>query len=71
MARGAARRQLSEQPVELASAPEPVAPVPPVATEERIARLAYERFQSRGGEHGHDQDDWLAAEREVLGGPRD
>ena len=30
-----------------------------------IARRAYERFQMRGGEHGRDEDDWLAAEQEM------
>jgi hypothetical protein len=60
------RKQAIEQPVELATAPDPVTPAP-LTTEERIARLAYERFQMRGGEHGHDQADWLAAERDVIG----
>jgi hypothetical protein len=32
---------------------------------ESIARRAYERFQMRGGEHGCDEDDWLAAEQEM------
>lgn len=31
-----------------------------------IATRAYERFVSRGREHGHDLDDWLAAEREFM-----
>jgi hypothetical protein len=31
-----------------------------------IARRAYQRFQKRGGEHGHDLDDWLEAERAVA-----
>jgi hypothetical protein len=30
-----------------------------------IARRAYERFEMRGGEHGHDQEDWFEAEREL------
>jgi hypothetical protein len=30
-----------------------------------IARRAYELFCERGGEHGHDFDDWLRAEREL------
>ena len=34
---------------------------------DEIARLAYERFQQRGGEHGHDQEDWYEAERAVRG----
>jgi hypothetical protein len=31
----------------------------------QIAARAYERFLARGGEHGHDVEDWLAAEAEV------
>jgi hypothetical protein len=30
-----------------------------------IARVAYELFLSRGGEHGHDLEDWTEAERVV------
>jgi hypothetical protein len=30
-----------------------------------VARLAYERFVARGLEHGHDLDDWFAAEEEL------
>jgi hypothetical protein len=30
-----------------------------------IARRAYEIFCERGGEHGHDLDDWLRAEGEL------
>ena len=32
---------------------------------DRIAARAYERFLARGGEHGHDVEDWLAAEAEL------
>ena len=31
---------------------------------DRIAERAYQRFLERGGEHGHDREDWLEAERE-------
>jgi hypothetical protein len=31
-----------------------------------IAARAYELFLQRGGEHGHDRDDWLSAERQLL-----
>jgi HSP20 family protein len=31
-----------------------------------IARRAYELFEARGGTHGHDQEDWLRAESEIL-----
>lgn len=35
--------------------------------EAKIAQRAYERYETRGREPGHDQDDWFQAEREVLG----
>ncbi len=33
----------------------------------RIARRAYELYLERGGSHGQDWEDWLAAEREIRG----
>jgi Protein of unknown function (DUF2934) len=33
---------------------------------ERLARKAYELYQQRGEEPGHDLDDWLLAERLVA-----
>ncbi len=32
---------------------------------EDVERRAYELYEQRGREHGHDCDDWLAAEREL------
>lgn len=32
---------------------------------EAIAARAYEIFEARGGEPGHDHDDWLEAERQL------
>ena len=32
----------------------------------RVAKKAYALFELRGGEHGHDVDDWLEAERLVV-----
>jgi hypothetical protein len=32
-----------------------------------VAGRAYEIFLERGGQHGNDLDDWLQAEREMLG----
>lgn len=40
-------------------------PLGSVDVSELIAARAHEIFQSRGGEHGHDLDDWLQAEQEV------
>jgi hypothetical protein len=34
-------------------------------THEQIARRAYALFLARGGGHGHHEDDWLQAEREL------
>jgi DUF2934 family protein len=33
---------------------------------EAIARRAHELFLERGSQHGHDLEDWLQAERELL-----
>jgi hypothetical protein len=35
------------------------------AAHTEIAMRAYERFCARGYQHGHDVEDWLAAEREL------
>jgi hypothetical protein len=35
---------------------------------DEVARRAYEFYEHRGGEHGHDRDDWFQAEREVRQG---
>jgi hypothetical protein len=32
---------------------------------EKIRARAFERFAARGFQHGHDVDDWLAAERSL------
>jgi hypothetical protein len=34
---------------------------------EQIARRAYELYEWRGREDGHDLDDWLQAEAEIMG----
>jgi DUF2934 family protein len=33
---------------------------------EAIRRRAYSLFEARGSEHGHDVEDWLVAETELL-----
>jgi Protein of unknown function (DUF2934) len=38
----------------------------PVA-DDMIAAKAYELYLARDGEHGHDVEDWLAAEAELRG----
>jgi Protein of unknown function (DUF2934) len=37
------------------------------ATPDAIARRAFEVYCARGGGHGQDVDDWLQAERELMG----
>lgn len=32
----------------------------------RVAQRAYELYLARGGSHGSDWEDWLAAERELM-----
>ena len=36
------------------------------ALQRRVAQRAYELFESRGCKDGHDLEDWLCAERELL-----
>ena len=46
---------------------------PPGVSREQIARRAYEIHLLRGGEPGHDIDDWLQAEhelRQAVGPPK-
>jgi hypothetical protein len=38
----------------------------PAPTPDEIAQRAYEIFLARGGEPGHDVDDWFQAESELL-----
>ena len=47
--------------------PSPVAedrPSPSI-TDDAVRNRAYELYEGRGGESGHDWDDWLQAEREL------
>jgi hypothetical protein len=40
---------------------------PTAEQQERIRERAYELYEQRGGENGHDCDDWLQAESEITG----
>jgi hypothetical protein len=37
-----------------------------VPSQDRIRDRAYELYESRGREHGQDEQDWLRAERDIL-----
>jgi hypothetical protein len=50
--------------------PAPELWAPRTALEDHISLRAYERFVARGREIGHDVDDWLRAEIDVLRGPQ-
>ncbi len=39
----------------------------PQDLEEEIRARAYQMYEERGREDGHDLDDWLMAEREITG----
>jgi hypothetical protein len=41
----------------------------PLPDHDAIARRAHELFVERGGEHGHDEEDWLRAEAELRTQP--
>jgi len=45
----------------------PVERVPATNLEEAIRLRAYSIYEQRGREHGHNLDDWLIAEAEVVG----
>lgn len=42
------------------------ASVVPINVEDEIRRRAYELYEQRGCTSGHDTEDWLVAEREVM-----
>ncbi len=42
----------------------------PTELEEQIRRRAYALYEARGREDGHEQEDWLQAEAEILGKQR-
>ncbi|MBD3241667.1 MAG: DUF2934 domain-containing protein [Chitinivibrionales bacterium] len=37
---------------------------------DQIAQKAYEKYKQRGGMHGYDMQDWLAAEQELTEKPK-
>ncbi len=45
-------------------------PAEPQELEEHIRQRAYELYEARGREQGHELEDWLRAEEEVRRSPR-
>ena len=59
--------EIAEQGMETAKKKTNVLQMPVSApTIDEIAQRAYQIFLARGGEPGHDLDDWLQAESELL-----
>jgi hypothetical protein len=56
---------MKEQSKKKAPPPKPTPPLPPTPSSEEIARRAYEIYLARGGAAGHEQEDWLQAEKEL------
>ena len=46
---------------------QPIAMVEPRGIEEEIRKRAYELFEARGREEGHELEDWFRAEDEITG----
>ena len=44
--------------------------VDPATQRQQIEERAYAKFCEHGGTPGHDVEDWLAAEREILAGTK-
>jgi hypothetical protein len=62
-------RKASEQAADAAPAPSQAA-TGASASQDDIARRAYELYQQRGGGDGQEVDDWLRAEAELRSGRR-
>ena len=53
---------MEENPIEQ----QPASPITDPNLEEEIRRRAYEFYEARGREDGHDVEDWLRAEMELM-----
>ena len=54
--------------MKIAKRSEPASTVPdPIQLEEEIRLRAYELYEARGRQDGHELHDWLQAEAEILG----
>jgi hypothetical protein len=46
--------------------PETTAIPAPIPSRDQIKERAYQLYESRGGQDGQDQQDWLTAEQQIL-----
>jgi len=58
----------TDEPI-LQSVKPDVLPVEPELFREMVTTLAYYKAEQRGFEPGHELEDWLEAEQELLGNP--
>jgi hypothetical protein len=58
------KKQVATMPA--VNSPEPKNTLPPTDLEVEIRRRAYELYEQRGYTPGHEHEDWLVAEQEVL-----
>jgi hypothetical protein len=71
-------RRIQKQPkpniiIAKSSSPDKMAMMPDTAPSQETAKIrerAYELYESRGRKPGHDEQDWLRAEQEILRGER-
>lgn len=62
----AASRKFEPKKTEPRAGVVPINSVVPISVEEEIRRRAYELYEQRGQSSGHEKDDWLVAEQEVM-----
>lgn len=61
------RQETDNSPMSLDDSAATQGPESSRGDEDLVARRAYQRYEERGREDGHDQDDWFEAEREITG----
>jgi hypothetical protein len=66
MARAKAPRNGNTRTTKPLTAPDGMANWSAVDVETEIRRRAYQLYEERGRTPGHENDDWLVAEREIL-----
>ena len=61
-------RKLEQVEADRSSSPAGSSPENSQLDADRVAQRAYQRYEARGREDGHDMEDWLEAERDVREG---
>ena len=62
------RQEREDSPISLDESAVPQTTDTPSVDDDLVARRAFQRYEERGREDGHDQEDWFEAEREIKGG---